>query len=1014
MQVPLPLADLSAVPAGQREQRAEEVIGEVMRDPFDLAEPPLVRWVLIRHAEFEHTLAHVEHHLVHDGWSYALFLHELRVIYAAFAAGQPSPLPEPPVQYTDFARWQRDWLRGNVLDAYMAFWTAELAGSPPALDLLTDRPRPAAQSFAGSALRLGLPASLARRLRAYSRSRGVTLHTTMLAGFALLMSRYTGQQDVVVGSGTANRRLAEIEQMIGMVVNTLPLRVDLSGRPDFHELSARVHATASRAHEWQDVPLDRLVEAMSPVRDPARNPLFQVMFSFHDSQIPDLGFAGLHGTVLERHNDSAKTDLNVVVIPRAEQRAGHGVGDDAAPITLIWEYATDLFDPATMRTMIGHYLTLLGAAVGDPPAACDRLPLLTGEEARQILADSAGPATPFPAERTIPDLFAEQVAARPGALALVSGDRTYTYAQLDQRANQLAHLLRESGVGRDVPVGVLLERGEDLVTALLAVIKAGGAYVPLDPGYPAERLNWMLADVRAPVVVTRSGLRDRAEATTADVIALDEVAARLAVMPMGAPEPAARPGSLAYVLFTSGSTGRPKGVMVEHRSVLRLVCGTDYVAFGPGERLAQVADASFDAFTFEMWGALLHGGALCVIPTAVLLTDEGLGHALKDNRVTSMFLTSALFTEVMAAHPDSFAGMTNLLVGGDALNVTSVRRLLDGDPANRPARLLNGYGPTETTTFAVCGLIEAVPADATSVPIGRPIANTTGYLLDPQLQPVPPGVPGELFIGGPGVARGYANRPALTAERFLPDPFAADGSRMYRTGDIAARRQNGMIEFLGRADDQVKIRGFRVEPGEVEAALTRHAEVSQAAVIVDEAASGRRLVAYVVPAVAGSPVPGSELREFLAGTLPPYLLPAAFLSLPSLPHTPSGKVDRAALPPVPDDGPAERDYVAPRTETERELAALSARMLGLARVGVTDDFFTLGGHSLLAMRLVARSNELFAANAALREFLETPTIARLASAVSATRGRRPARQRPPRASARRPAPTSDCSTGSTS
>jgi amino acid adenylation domain-containing protein len=988
MQVSLPLADLSAVPASEREQRAEEVIGEVMRDPFDLAEPPLVRWVLIRHAESEHTLVHVEHHLVHDGWSYALFLHELGAIYAAFAAGHPSPLPEPAVHYTDFARWQRDWLRGDVLDAYMSFWTAELAGSPPALDLLTDRPRPATQSFAGSALRLGLPASLARRLRAYSRSRGVTLHTTMLAGFALLMSRYTGQRDVVVGSGVANRRLAEIEQMIGMVVNTLPLRIDLSGRPDFHELTARVHATTGRAHEWQDVPLDRLVEAMSPVRDPSRNPLFQVMFSFHDSQIPDLDFAGLHGTVLERHNNSAKTDLNVVVIPSAEQRAGHGVGDDAAPITLIWEYATDLFDPATMQAMTGHYLTLLGAAVSDPAAACDRLPLLTGEESRQILSDSAGPATPLPAERTIPDLFAGQVSARPGAPALVAGERTQTYAQLDQRANQLAHLLRESGVGRDVPVGVLLERGEDLVTALLAVVKAGGAYVPLDPGYPAERLSWMLADVRAPVVVTRSGLRDRVEtAATTDVIALDEVAARLATMPTGAPEPAARPGSLAYVLFTSGSTGRPKGVMVEHRSVLRLVCGTDYVAFGPGERFAQVADASFDAFTFEMWGALLHGGALCVIPTAVLLTDGGLGRALQDNQVTSMFLTSALFTEVMAAHPDSFAGTTNLVVGGDTLNVTSVRRLLDGDPAHRPARLLNGYGPTETTTFAVCGLIEAVPAGAASVPIGRPIANTAGYLLDPQLHPVPAGVPGELFIGGPGVARGYANRPALTAERFLPDPFAADGSRMYRTGDIAARRADGTIEFLGRADDQVKIRGFRIEPGEVEAALTSHPEISQATVIVDDAVSGRRLVGYVVPAVAGSSVPGSELREFLAGTLPPYLLPAAFVTLPALPHTPSGKVDRAALPPVPDDRPAERDYVAPRTETERELAALSARMLGLARVGVTDDFFTLGGHSLLAMRLVARSNELFAANAALREFLETPTIARLASAVSATRGR---------------------------
>ncbi|HEY3606937.1 MAG TPA: amino acid adenylation domain-containing protein [Pseudonocardiaceae bacterium] len=973
MSVDLPLVDLTGFPAMEQEGRAEQLVADTVRDPFDLGAPPLARWVLIRHDTDDHTLVHVEHHLVHDGWSYALFLRELRELYPAIAAGLPSPLPEPAVRYTDFALWQRNWLRGDVLDAYLKHWTEELAGVPAALDLPTDRPRPVSQSFAGAALRVEVPPALCRRLRAYGRAHATTLYATMLTGFAALMSRYSGQRDVVIGSGVANRRLAEIEQMMGMVVNSVPLRVDLSGRPCFDELVSRVHATAGRAYEWQDVPLDRLVDALALPRDASRNPLFQVMFSFHDSQIPDLEFAGLQGTVTERHNGSAKTDLNIVVIPRAEQLAGHGVDDDDAPITLIWEYATDLFDRSTMRAMVAHYFALLAAALAGPTVDFGRLPLLTDDERRQVVAGSLGPTTVFPSASTIPELFAEQLVARPDAVALVHGGRTHTYAELDRAANRIAHVLLAHGVGRDVPVGVLLERGDDLVTALLAVVKAGGAYVPLDPGYPEERLGWMLADVAAPVVVTRSDLRGLVG--QGRVIAVDELTDEFPT-PVTPPSPA-RPDSLAYILFTSGSTGRPKGVLVEHRSVLRLVRDTDYVAFGPDERFAQVADASFDAFTFELWGALLHGGTLCVVDTADLLTAGGLGKALRDNKVTSMFLTSALFTEVMADHPDSFAGLTNLLVGGDALNVDRIRRLLDRD--DRPTRLLNGYGPTETTTFAVCHHIEALSHDAMSVPIGRPIANTSGYVLDQYRQPAPVGVPGELYLGGPGVARGYANRPALTADRFLPDPFAADGSRMYRTGDLVRYRADGVLEFLGRADNQVKIRGFRVEPGEVEAALAAHPEVRQAAVLVDDHPSGRRLVAYVVTTAEPD-----VLRDFLAGTLPPYLLPAAYVPLPALPLTSSGKLDRSALPPVGDE-PVADGFTAPRTATEQAVAGLLAELLGVPTVDVTRDFFAMGGNSLLAMRLVARVNERCTAEVPLQRFLQAPTVARLASEVDSTR-----------------------------
>lgn len=1006
MPVPLPVADLTRLTRAEREHRRGELIAEAMREPFDLAAPPLVRWLLIRLSERSHTLVHVEHHLIHDGWSYALFLRELQALYCAFVDGQPSPLPEPTVRYADFVRWQRDWLRGGVLDAYLRHWTAELADSPAALELPTDRPRPLAQSFAGAAQRIDLPAHLCRALRRYSQEHQVTLFATMLSGFAVLMSRYSGQQDVVIGSGMADRRLAEIEQMIGMVVNTVPLRVDLAGQPDFDLLTRRVQAVIGRAQQWQDVPLDRLVAALAPVRDPSRNPLFQVMFSFHDSHIPELRFAGLRGSVLELHNGSAKTDLNIVVIPRAEQRAGHGIGDDTAPITLIWEYATDLFDGPSMSAMAGHFSTLLAAAVASPGTACERLPLMTEAESRSILAASSGPVTPFPANRTITQLFAEQAASRPDAAAIVSGGLTCSYADLDRRSGQLAQLLRTAGVGRETPVGVLLERGAEMITALLAILKAGGAYVPMDPRYPAERLSWMLADAGVPVVVSRGDLRARIAGSPARVLALDEMATELAAAPEAAADPAARPDDLAYVLFTSGSTGRPKGVLIEGSAVLRLVCETDYVSFGPDERIAQIADPSFDAFTFEVWGALLHGGAVCVIPTDVLLTSGGLRQAIRAQGVTSMFITAALYNEVISQHADAFAGMTNLLVGGEALNVAKIRQLTGEAPAHRPARLLNGYGPTETTTFAVCGLIENVPPDAASVPIGRPIANTSAYVLDRHLRPVPVGVTGELFIGGPGVGRGYANRPAQTAEVFLPDPFTGGGSRMYRTGDMVRYRRDGKIEFIGRSDGQVKIRGFRVEPGEVEAVLGSHPQIGQAVVVTEEAPSGRRLVAYVTPAGPDSVLSSTDLREYLTAKLPRYLVPGSIVRLPAIPLTSSGKVDRAALSrldpaqtaPAGSGGTVRADgggdpgrQAPPPSRTERELSRLFASLLGVPTVGITDDFFAIGGHSLLAMRLVAQCNEVLRADVALSDFLKAPTVAGLALAVRAAHDRRPDR-----------------------
>ncbi|MEU7559623.1 amino acid adenylation domain-containing protein [Streptomyces eurythermus] len=987
MRVRLPLVDLSGLPEDERARRTEQTVRDTVRPAFDLDAPPLARWVLIRHACDDHTLVHVEHHLVHDGWSFALFLRELRGVYTDLAAGRVPAAREDLPSYADFALWQRSWLSGDVLDAHLAHWTAELDGVPPALELPTDRPRPRAQSFTGSALRVELPGRLTRRLRAFSRASSVTLYTTMLSGFAAVLSRYSGQGDLVVGTGVANRRLTEVENLIGMVVNTLPLRVDLSAAPTFRELVRQVHTTTARAHEWQDVPLDRLVEALRLPRDPSRNPLFQVMFSFHDSHIPDLRFAGLSGTVRELHNESAKTDLNVVVLPRAEQRAGHGVagtgdgtGDDS--VTLLWEYATDLFDAATMRALVDSYLTLLDHALDAPDTPVDRVGLLTPAAEAEVLGAARGADTPYPAGLTLPELFARCADRHPDAPALVHGDHTVTYAELEDRADRTARLLRAAGVDRDVPVGVLFDRGEEMVTALLAVTKAGGAYVPLDPRYPAPRLEAMLEDTAAPLVLTRPGLRSRlGDGTSARVLTFGED--ELAAVPPGPPESRATADSLAYILFTSGSTGRPKGVMVPHRAVLRLVCGADYADFGPHERIAQVADASFDALTYELWGALLHGGCVCVVDTDELLSPGGLRQALRRHGITAMFLTSALFNEVMNRHPDTFAGLGHLIVGGDALHPGRVRALLEQAPDRRPAALSNGYGPTETTTFAVCHRIRTVPAGAASVPVGRPIAHTTAYVLDARLGLVPPGVPGELYIGGPGVARGYAARPGATAERFLPDPFAADGSRMYRTGDLVRRRSDGDLDFLGRADDQVKIRGYRVEPRELEATLTRHPAVGQAAVVVDDGPAGRRLVAYVTPPPGTEAPSAADLRTFLAAVLPAYLLPAAYGFPPSMPLTPSGKIDRAALPAVTGTAPSATRRVAPRNPTEGTVAERMAELLGHSSVGATDDFFTLGGNSLLAMRLVAGVGEHFGVRVPLSRFLAEPTVARLAAEVTA-------------------------------
>ncbi|WIM94417.1 non-ribosomal peptide synthetase [Actinoplanes oblitus] len=577
-----------------------------------------------------------------------------------------------------------------------------------------------------------------------------------------------------------------------------------------------------------------------------------------------------------------------------------------------------------------------------------------------------GPVTSFPDDATITAAFAEQVRDRPDALAVVDGGHSLTYRELDERADRLATLLRRRGAGAESRVGIVLERGHEMITAILATLKAGAAYVPISVAYPADRQRTIAAEAEVSVLVTPELIEQAADpALTVERLA-----------------PPAGSRALAYVLFTSGSTGRPKGVMVEHRSVLRLVRDPDYISLGPDERIAQVANPSFDAFTFEIWGALLNGGTLCVIPTAAVLSPGAFKRALARHRVTTTVLATALFAEIMADQPDTFAGLRNVLVGGDVLNVAHARRLVE-DPRHRPGRLLNVYGPTETTAWATYAVVETVPAGATSIPIGGPIANTSCYVLDADRKPVQPGETGELFVGGTGVARGYAGQPEQTRERFLPDPFGTrDDALMYRTGDLVRTGPDGLLQFLGRIDDQVKIRGYRVEPGEVEAALSAHSQVRQVAVVAERAEGDRRLVAHVVP--ASPELTATELRQFLAGRLPEWMVPALFVFSERLALSAHGKIDKSRLPETPADL-AEETAVPPRTELEESLAAITAEMLGLTSVGVTDDFFALGGHSLLAMRLLSRVNDQFDTYVALGTFLYEPTVERLAAEVSGGR-----------------------------
>lgn len=960
--------DLATVPAAEREAELARLLRDEARHPFDLGQGALLRALVIRVAPEEHVLLLTMHHIISDGWSLGVLFREVGALYLERTTGTAAALPELPVQFADVALWEREQLKGAALDTSLAFWHKQLGGSLPVLDLPTDRPRPATPSSRGGMETLTLSPALATGLRALSQKEGATLYMTLLAAFEVLLHRWSGQDDLVVGSVVAGRRRTEMEKLIGFFVNTLVLRADLRGTPSFRQFLAQVRETSLAAFAHQDVPFERLVQELRPDRASNRNPLFQAMFVLQNAPAAASQWPGLTLEPMDLTTGTTKFDLMLTMLESPEGlRAG-------------FEYNADLFDAATVARMLRCFETLLTGIVAQPDAAVSRLPLLTEAERAQVVSEFNRTTTAYPRERTIAELFAEQVARSPEAPALTLRDQTLSYRELDTRAEALAAELRTQGVGPDVLVGVFFERSIEQIVALVAILKAGGAYVSFDPAYPAERLAFMLADTHAPVILTSRALKAKLPAHAAQVLCVEDLPSA-STSPSATPvapaasAPRATADSLAYVSYTSGSTGRPKGVAVPQRGVVRLVRDTHFARFGADEVFLQFAPVAFDASTLEIWGALLNGGRLVIAPPGAVSLAE-LGELIERSGVTTLWLTAGLFHQMVEEQIDRLKGVRQLLAGGDVLSATHVARALEKLPRTR---LINGYGPTENTTFTCCHAISAAPAPGRSVPIGKPISNTRVYILDREQQPVPVGVPGELYTGGDGLARGYLNRPELTAEKFVPDAVSGQaGAQLYRTGDLARWLPDGTVEFLGRIDRQVKIRGFRVEPAEIETALAAHPAIKDCAVIVRSDATGAKtLAAYLV--AKQEPAPTSDvLRAFLAGKVPEYLVPSSFTLLPALPLNVNGKVDVAALPAADGARPdLQSGYVAPRDELETQLAKIWSDILGVSPVGVQDRFFDLGGHSLLAVRMVAQIEKQLGRKLPVSAIFQRRTIAEL-------------------------------------
>jgi amino acid adenylation domain-containing protein len=969
--------DMRALPETEQEERVEHLAIQELHRAFDLSQSPLLRVNLFQLGEEKHVLLLIMHHIISDSWSLKVFLHELVILYQFFSNQRASLLPDLPMQYTDFAVQQRQWLQTEEAEKQLAYWKEQLVGAPPMLQLPTDRPRPAIQSFQGAYHSFQLSGVLTEALKALSQRQGVTLFITLLAAVNTLLFRYIRQDDIIVGTTVANRRPAELEGLIGFFANTLVLRTDLSGNPRFVEVLERVREVALAAYAHQDLPFERLVEEVQPKGDLSYHPLFQVMVAMHDTsmdvwELPDL-------TLIPLQVESKMTPFDIAF----------EFSQTPQGLRVHILYSSDLFDAITIARLTGHLETLVEGIAAHREERIGELPILTESERERLLVQWNDTTVAYPSDQCVHHLFEAQVRRTPQAVALVYGEQVLTYRELNQCANQLAHYLRQLGVGPEVLVGLCMERSVEMVVGLLGILKAGGAYVPLDPSFPAERIAFMLEDAQAPVLLTQQRLVERLPQHDLQLICLDtqwEVIAQQA--PENLLNNEVTTENVAYVIYTSGSTGQPKGVLITHGAIVDH-CYTikKYYELDSSDRVLQFSTITFDASLEQILPTLITGASLILRGTEVWTPTE-LHKKMRDFGLTVVNLPTAYWHQLTQewAHTSELTSDLQLrlmIVGGERMlpEYLAFWQQL----SLQSVRLLNAYGPTETTITATIFEIprrsyKDVPSK--NIPIGRPLSNRTTYILDDYGNPVPIGVAGDLYIGGGLLARGYLNRPELTTEKFISNPFSKEpNARLYKTGDLARYLPDGNIEFLGRIDSQVKIRGFRIELGEIEAVLRHHPDIREAVVIAREDVPGdKRLVAYVVARKESTP-PIRDLYHFLKEQLPDYMLPSAFVLLKVFPMTPNGKIDRRALPSPDVTDVRDGAIAAPNTPTEKRLVAIVAPLLRLQRVGIDDNFFLIGGNSLMGMQLVAQVAEVFGIDFPLRTLFNAPTVRQLAAEI---------------------------------
>ncbi len=969
----LELIDLKNYPSSKRSQAVNQIASLRSQIPFDLENDCLLRFTLLELATDERILLITIHHIITDGYSWGILIKEIGGYYQEISQKESSSLPELSIQYGDYSWWQREQLQGEKLDKLVNYWKQQLAGIPPLLELPCDRPRSAIQSFRGNTKSSYISPQLTKQLKQLSQAENVSLFMLLEAAFAVLLHRYSRQSDIVIGSPIANRNLPELEGLIGFFANNLVLRHQFTEGMTFAELLTQVRQTTLDGYENQELPFGKMVDELQPERDLSRNPLFQVMFSLQNAPLPSIELPNLNLTpVVNFNTNTARFDLEVNFW---EEQAGLK-GD--------WLYSTDLFDASTIDRMMAHFQMLLTGIVTNPQQQVSKLPLITLSEDRLLKEWNNNPSE-YPQNKCIHQLFEEQVTKAPNTIAVKFETEELTYQELDRKANQLANYLQKLGVKPDTLVGLCVERSLSMIVGILAILKAGGAYVPIDPAYPSERLSFILDDTQLSILLTQTQLLNTLPPHQAEVICLDRDREIINQESQENLNVNVNADNLAYVMYTSGSTGKPKGVQVINRGVVRLVKSTNYVNLSPEEVLLQLAPISFDASTWEIWGSLLNGAKLILYPAHTPSLTE-LGQIIQQHQVTTMWLTASLFHLMVDEQLEALKPLRQLLAGGDVLSVAHVQKFL-AEVEN--CKLINGYGPTENTTFTCCYEITKDTCFNNSIPIGRPINNTQVYILDSHLQPVPVGVPGELYAGGDGLARGYLNRDDLTQQKFIPNPFVGAiresplrEDRLYKTGDLVRYLPDGNIQFLGRIDNQVKIRGFRIELGEIEAAIAQHPKIKENVVILREDRPGvKQIVAYVVLHQKFESA-SQDLTNFLKQKLPDYLVPSAFVLLEALPLTPNGKCDRKALP-KPERINPEIDSIAPNTPIEKTLASIWAKVLRLEQVGINENFFELGGDSILSIQIVAQANQA-GIKITTKQIFQYQTISELATVATST------------------------------